>query len=113
MRICRHHTCNRQSTKGICSNGSVAGTDRPSLVCRRASPDFCASLLETLAALLRAAALAAAQQALPSLSHLSELLGALLAAAPDAVRLTWRTRMCQVMFLIINAAMISVMIVSV
>jgi hypothetical protein len=65
-------------------------------VCRLASPAFCDAMLEALAALQRAAALAAAQQALPPLPHLSELLGVLLLAAPDDTRTAWQTRLSQV-----------------
>ena len=53
-------------------------------------------MLDALAALQRAASLAAAQQALPTLLHLPELLGLLLAAAPDDTRTAWQTRLSQV-----------------
>ena len=63
---------------------------------RCAAPAFCTSMLEALAGLQRAAALAAVQQALPPMQHMPQLLGSLLAAAPDNTRTVWQLRLSQV-----------------
>lgn len=85
-------------TRAQCSPGvSLGEVLIPGLhLCRRASAELCDSFLEALAALVRAAALAAAQGALPPLRHLPELLGILVAAAPDTSRTAWRSKLSRV-----------------